>query len=96
MTNHDSLPIRYEWDENKRTETLREREIDFASMYDFDWETAIHQRSDRDAETRWASFGLIGNRLHHVVWTERGDRVRIISLRKANSGEVRKYVKAFV
>ncbi len=96
MTNCDSLPIRYEWDENKRTETLREREIDFASMYDFDWETAMHQRSDRDGETRWASFGLIGNRLHHVVWTERSDRIRIISLRKANSGEVRKYVEALV
>ena len=91
MTNHDNLAIQYEWDENKRTETLREREIDFASMCDFDWETAIHQPSDRDGETRWASLGLIGNRLHHVVWTERGGRIRIISLRKADSKEVRKY-----
>lgn len=95
MTNHNSLPIQYEWDENKRSETLRERKIDFASMYDFDWETAIHQSSDRDGETRWASFGLIGTRLHHVVWTERGDRVRIISLRKANFQEVKSYAEAF-
>lgn len=65
-------------------------------MYDFDWETAMHQQSDRDGKTRWASFGLIENRLHHVVWTERGDRIRIISRRKANSGEVRKYVEALV
>lgn len=56
----------------------------------------MHQQSDRDGETRWASFGLIENRLHHVVWTERGDRIRIISRRKANSGEVRKYVEALV
>ena len=69
---YESMPLQYEWDENKRDETWRERKIDFASMYDFDWETAVHQRSDRDGETRWASFGLIGNRLHHVVWTERG------------------------
>jgi uncharacterized DUF497 family protein len=86
-------PLRYEWDEDKRAETLREREIDFASMDYFDWETAIHRRSDREGETRWASFGLIGNRVHHVVWTERGENIRIISLRKANSMETRRYVE---
>ena len=93
MPAYDDLPIRYEWDENKRTETLREREIDFDSMNDFDWETAIHQRSDRDGETRWASFGLIGNRLYHVVWTERDNCIRIISLRKANVKEIASYVE---
>ena len=84
----------YEWDESKREETLRKREIDFASMEYFDWETAIHQRSDRDGEERWSSFGLIGARLHHVVWTERGDRIRIVSLRKANARETQRYVDA--
>ena len=83
----------YEWDENKRAETLCERGIDFASMDYFDWETAIHQRSDRGGEERWSSFGLIGARLHHVVWIEREDRIRIISLRKANARETRKYVE---
>ncbi len=84
----------YEWDESKRAETLRKREIDFASMEYFDWETAIHQRSNRGGEERWSSFGLIGARLHHVIWTERGDRIRIISLRKANARETVKYVEA--
>ena len=86
--------MQYEWDESKRAEILLNREIDFASMEYFDWETAIHQRSDRDGEERWSSFGLIGARLHHVVWTERGDRIRIISLRKANARETAKYVEA--
>ena len=84
----------YEWDESKREETLRKREIDFASMEYFDWETAIHQKSDRDGEERWSSFGLIGSRLHHVIWTERGERIRIISLRKANARETVNYVEA--
>lgn len=84
----------YEWDESKREETLRKRDIDFASMEYFDWETAIHQRSDRDGEERWSSFGLIGSRLHHVVWTECEDRIRIVSLRKANARETQKYVDA--
>ncbi len=84
----------YEWNESKREETLRKRDIDFASMEYFDWETAIHQRSDRDGEERWSSFGLIGDRLHHVVWTEREDRIRIVSLRKANVRETQRYVDA--
>ena len=46
------------------------------------------------AETRWASFGLIGNRVHHVVWTEREERIRIISLRKANRKEAIQYAEA--
>ena len=88
------ITMQYEWDETKRAATLQDREIDFASMDYFDWETAIHQRSDRDGEQRWSSFGLIGARLHHVVWTEREDRIRIISLRKANAKETQKYVEA--
>ena len=85
--------MRYEWDETKREETLLKREVDFASMDYFDWETAVHQASNRDGETRWSTLGLIGNRLYHVVWTERGQSIRIISLRKANSREVAKYVE---
>jgi uncharacterized DUF497 family protein len=69
-------------------------EIDFASMEYFDWETAIHQRSDRYGKDRWSSFELIGSRLRHVIWTERGERIRIISLRKANARETVKYVEA--
>ena len=46
------LTMQYEWDETKRAATLQDREIDFASMDYFDWETAIHQRSDRDGEQR--------------------------------------------
>ena len=94
MRSYEHMPLQYEWDENKRNETWRERKIDFASMYDFDWETAIHRQSDRNGESRWASFGLIENRVYHVVWTERGHCVRIISLRKANASEVRRYVEA--
>jgi uncharacterized DUF497 family protein len=36
---------------------------------------------------------MIGNRLHHVVWTEREQNIRIISLRKANAREAVSYVE---
>ena len=61
----------YEWDDAKRMETLEKRGIDFASVDNFDWGGALHRRSDRGGEMRWASIGLIGDRLYHVVWTVR-------------------------
>ncbi len=85
------IAMPYEWDEAKWMETLERRGIDFASVGDFDWDGALHRRSDRDGEIRWASIGLIGDRLHHIVWTVRGDNIRIISLRKANARESREY-----
>ena len=84
----------YEWDEAKRAATLSERGVDFASMDYFEWDTAMHRRSDRYGEIRWASLGYIAGRLHHLVWTQRNDNVRIVSLRIANQRERREYERA--
>ena len=83
--------VEFEWDEAKRQETLKKRDIDFTSMVRFEWATALIRSSDRRGETRWMAIGYIGNRLHHVVYTQRGARRRIISLRRANSRERRRY-----
>ena len=84
----------YEWDENKRLSNIAKHEIDFMAMYDFEW-AAIHQeRSDRYGEERIAVTGYIGERLYRVIYTMRGERKRIISLRKANRREEREYAEA--
>ena len=49
--------------------------------------------SRRSGEMRWAALGLVGSRLYHVVFTERGDRTRIISLRPASRRERSRYVR---
>ncbi len=77
----------YEWDEAKWIETLEARGVDFAEIHNFHWDTALTRRSDRSDEIRYSSLGMIGNRLYHVVWTQRGENVRIISMRKANRRE---------
>ncbi|MEK7820022.1 MAG: BrnT family toxin, partial [Pseudomonadota bacterium] len=43
-------------------------------------------------EPRNVSFGFIGPRLYALVWTPRGTIVRVISLRKANRREIKRYV----
>lgn len=42
-------------------------------------------------ELREIGFGVIGERLYCVVFTQRGDSFHIISLRKANAREVKEY-----
>ncbi len=86
-----TLSVEFEWDEAKREQTLEERGIDFASVANFEWDDALSSSSDRRGESRWAAIGYIGNRLHHVVYTQRGARRRVISLRRANSRERRQY-----
>ena len=81
----------YEWDEEKREDTLRIRGVDFVLVEQADWTAAIHLRSDRDGELRYSSFVPIGDRLYNVVWTPRGSHTRIISLRKANGREITRY-----
>ena len=83
--------MRYEWDEEKRAETLASPGIDFALVEYFEWAAASTRRSDRNGEIRWSSYGLIQDRLFKVIWTEPGESIRIISLRKANVREVRSY-----
>lgn len=84
----------YEWDEAKRLSNIAKHQIDFTAMNDFEWETAHEEESNRYGEERVAATGYIGDRLHYVIYTRRGDRRRIISLRKANRAERREYAEA--
>ena len=81
----------YEWDEAKRATNRRKHGIDFNEVRSFVWETAEIKPSPRGNEMRYAATGYIGSRLYRVIYTERGERLRIISLRKAHLKEVRDY-----
>ena len=83
----------YEWDEAKRHSNRSKHRLDFTAIEAFDWDTASTKPDNRHGELRFVATGYIGSRLHIVVYTERGDRMRIISLRKANPREVRDYVQ---
>ena len=65
--------------------------VDFEAMEEFDWRTADIKPSPRGGEMRYVATGRMGVRLHRAVFTLRGERVRIISLREANRREVRNY-----
>lgn len=85
-----------EWDERKREETLRERGLDFASVAEADWDAALTAEDDRadHGETRFVSLVPIHDRLCVVAWCVRGERLRVMSLRKANARERKRYDEA--
>ncbi len=84
----------YEWDERKRQENAEKHKVDFTAIYGFEWDTAVQRSNTTHGELRWVATGYIGDRLHHVVYTWRGSRRRIISLRKTNPREDRDYAQA--
>ena len=84
----------YEWDEAKRRANIAKHGIDFALVEGFDFETALVTVDDRFdyGERREIALGLIGSRVHVLVFHRRGTAaIRVISLRKANAREVKRY-----
>jgi uncharacterized protein len=82
-----------EFDPEKRQQTLLNRGLDFADAKLVFRESNITLEDDRQvyAEKRFLTFGKLFGRLVVVVWTIREGRHRIISMRKANDREQKRY-----
>ena len=88
--------MRYEWDEAKAAGNHAKHGVAFDNVKDFEWESAlviVDSRRD-DSESRLIAVSTINERLHVLVYTQRGYTIRVISLRKANEREFSNYEKA--
>jgi len=84
----------YEWDETKSLKNLNERGFGFDIIFDADWDYSLEVEQVRDGEKRTFALVPIKNRLYAVAYTMRGEKTRVISLRKANTREVKRYEKS--
>ncbi len=87
----------FEWDDVKAEDNLRKHKISFqqASRVFDDLFALIEQDFSEDyGEDRFLATGMIEGLLVTVVYTEREERARIISARKANSDEQRRYYRS--
>jgi uncharacterized DUF497 family protein len=84
-----------EFDSAKSAENLRKRGIGFERFAEMDLERAISVEDMRKdyGERRLRVLGYIGRLLHAAVITPRADKIRVISLRRANRREERTYAK---
>ncbi len=88
--------MRITFDPAKNARNIAERGLPFERVADLEWETtviAVDVRKDY-GEERLQVFGRLAQRLHVAVITRRGDATHVISLRKANSKEVKRYEQA--
>lgn len=75
-----------EFDETKRLKVLRERGLDFlAAWHVFSgMHFSLEDKRIDYGEARFITIGMLKTRLVVIVWTLRGAKRRIISMRKAN------------
>jgi uncharacterized protein len=86
----------FEWDEPKRAQIIKDRALDFASAHRFfDGRRAIHQPTPRTGEERWKTTAEIEGSFFTIVWTWRGEIIRVITMRRAHEQEIRKYRETY-
>jgi uncharacterized DUF497 family protein len=85
--------VEISFDDAKSERNIATRGISFEQAAAFEWDTALIVEDSRQnyGERRFQALGLIDARLHMLVFTPRGTQVHVISLRKANSREVKRY-----
>ena len=83
----------FEWDEVKAASNLRKHGVDFADAVGvFDDPLALSMPDDVPDERRFLGVGTdVLGRVLVVVYTIRGDKIRIISARRATPSERKRY-----
>lgn len=81
------------FDPKKNADNIRDRQLPFDDVVELDWSSAVIIEDVRKdyGEHRFRVLGYIEDRLYAVVFTPRKDAVHVISFRKANSREVKRY-----
>ena len=83
----------YEWDKAKGETNLVKHNVEFSHVQGFVWETAQLRQDTRYSygEDRFIALGRIDDRTYVLVFTVRYERCRVVSLRKANKRESKKW-----
>jgi len=82
-----------EYDHDKDARNLAKHGLSLAEASRLEWDTLLawEDRRQEYGEPRMAGLVLMNDRLYSVVYVERGAVRRIISLRKANRREAKRY-----
>lgn len=88
---------KFEWNGEKAKSNLRKHGVDFEFAKRFQFSTALERLDDREnyAEDRIVAIGFIGHTLFTLIYTERSDQIRVISLRKSTTTEIKRYANEY-
>jgi uncharacterized protein len=86
------------YDSAKNQRNIRERGLSFARALEFDFQSAVYFTDNRRdyGEVRRIAVGYLDGRLHVLCFITTAGGIRVISFRKANAREVKRYGKAKV
>lgn len=86
--------MEFEWDKEKAVANFKKHGVSFeeAALAFFD-ENAVElfDEMNSEDEVRYQLIGISNTRLIFVAYTARGEKIRIISARKANAKQIRIY-----
>jgi uncharacterized DUF497 family protein len=85
--------VRLTFDPAKNARNIAQRGLSFELVADLEWATATSTEDARKdyGERRLRVVAKLNGRPHVVIVTYRGDAVHVISFRKANAKEIRRY-----
>lgn len=85
-----------EFDPQKNAANQEKHKVSLALAGELDWDAALVWLDDRFEydELRMVALAPHGDTLYYVAYVDRGEVLRIISLRRATRREVRFYVKS--
>lgn len=88
--------MRITYDPAKNEANIAKHGVALSEAASIEWESALVWRDERRdyGEPRCCAIGYIDMRLYFVAFATRAESRRIISLRKANDREVRRYAEA--
>ena len=89
----DIIAEYYEWDSEKEAANIKKHGIDFDTailVFEDDSRIEWYDEAHSDGEDRYNTIGMVHDVLF-VVYTERGERTRIISARLATKTERKRY-----
>ncbi len=83
--------MQFEWDERKRVTNLEKHGLDFLDVAEVFEVSHVVVPSTISSELRFLAISVMQNRFVTVVYTMRGEIIRIISFRRSRHEERRKY-----
>lgn len=88
--------VNIDYDQTKNLINAEKHGVPLTTAAEFEWDEALVWSDERNdyGEARQCAIGYIGNRLFYVVYVDRDNVRRVMSLRKANSREVKRYAEA--
>ena len=89
--------MQFEWDEGKRGRNIEKHGFDFIRAPELFMAEHVRKRAHdgEDGEERWMATEIIRDRCATVIYTMRGEMIRIISIRRAREDERRDHQAIF-